>query len=697
MAIATLTIDMVAKLANLERDMGKAAQIAEANAKRMEAAFAGVGKTLATLGAGISVGAFVGLVRGLADSGDALAKLSARTGDSVEELSKLQYAASLADTSNETLGKGLTRLNRVMGDAANGVNEAQGSLARFGIDPGSKLSTVEAFNQIADRVKATGDETKIASGLNAIFGRSFAEMIPLLKGGSGELKAAGDELERMGGVMSGELSRSSEAFNDNITRLSKKMEALKIDAIGPLIPLLLEISGAMAQTSEKSNELSVSGQALKTIFETIAVLGANVAYVFKGVGNEIGGVAAQVVAISRLDFKAFSAIGAAMRDDAAKARKDIDALTDRLLNPSPVASGGKGAGPAILDTPQKIKELKLPKAKKENYTDLLTPAAEAYAKAIQAVNAAQLSADKSTLKLSASESALYDLIQSPLWEQFPEAWKAVVIAQTDAGTASEKVANDFKRLQDLIDSTPTAKLEDMRGKMLLLADALESGKINPKIYDEAVAKLNEVKDAGKDMAEQLRDAIDGWGKDAARSIVDFAMTGKTSFSDMARSIIADMARMVVQQNITGPLASSVGGWAKGLFETNARGGVYADSGLSAYSNSIVSSPTVFPFARGIGLMGEAGPEAIIPLKRSKDGSLGIAGGGGGGVEVNVINNANGTQATQTTRQDAGGKTIIDVLVEQIKGAIASDISKGGTVATAMESQYALNRAAGAWR
>lgn len=386
-----------------------------------------------------------------------------------------------------------------------------------------------------------------------------------------------------------------------------------------------------------------------------------------------------------------------MRDDAAKARKDIDALTDRLLNPSPVASGGKGAGPAILDTPQKIKELKLPKAKKENYTDLLTPAAEAYAKAIQAVNAAQLSADKSTLKLSASESALYDLIQSPLWEQFPEAWKAVVIAQTDAGTASEKVANDFKRLQDLIDSTPTAKLEDMRGKMLLLADALESGKINPKIYDEAVAKLNEVKDAGKDMAEQLRDAIDGWGKDAARSIVDFAMTGKTSFSDMARSIIADMARMVVQQNITGPLASSVGGWAKGLFETNARGGVYADSGLSDYSNSIVSSPTVFPFARGIGLMGEAGPEAIIPLKRTKDGSLGIAGGGGGGVEVNVINNANGTQATQTTRQGAGGKTIIDVLVEQIKGAIASDISKGGTVATAMESQYALNRAAGAWR
>ncbi|MBK8401186.1 MAG: hypothetical protein IPL29_09090 [Propionivibrio sp.] len=94
MAIATLTIDLVAKLASLERDMGKAAQIAEKNARRMDQAFSAVGKTLATLGAGLSVGAFVGLVRGVADAGDALAKLSPRTGATAEELSKLQYAAS---------------------------------------------------------------------------------------------------------------------------------------------------------------------------------------------------------------------------------------------------------------------------------------------------------------------------------------------------------------------------------------------------------------------------------------------------------------------------------------------------------------------------------------------------------------------------------------------------------------------------
>ena len=121
--------------------------------------------------------------------------------------------------------------------------------------------------------------------------------------------------------------------NDNITRLSTKLDAFKLETIGPLIPLFLQLSEEMVKTSTKSDELSLSGQALKTVFETIAVLGANVIYVFKGVGTEPGGIAAQIVALGSGDFKAFSAIGTMMKEDAAQARKDVDALSDRLLNP----------------------------------------------------------------------------------------------------------------------------------------------------------------------------------------------------------------------------------------------------------------------------------------------------------------------------------------------------------------------------
>jgi phage-related minor tail protein len=56
---------------------------------------------------------------------------------------------------------------------------------------------------------------------------------------------------------------------------------------------------------------------------------------------------------------------------------------------------------------------------------------------------------------------------------------------------------------------------------------------------------------------------------------------------------------------------------------NAKGGVYESADLSRFSNGIVNSPTLFAFAKGAGLMGEAGPEAIMPLTRASDGSLGV--------------------------------------------------------------------------
>lgn len=656
MAIATLTIDLVAKLASLERDMGKAAQIAEKNARRMDQAFSAVGKTLATLGGGLSVGAFVGLVRGVADAGDALAKLSTRTGDTVEELSKLQYAASLADTSNETLEKSLTKLNRVMGDADNGVTQAQEALARFGIEPGSKLSTIEAFQQIADRVKATGDQAKIASGLNDVFGRSFGELIPLLKGGSAELKSAGDELERMGGVMSGELARASEQFNDNITRLSKKMESLKLEIIGPLIPLFLELSDALVQTTDKSDDLSTSGQALKTIFETLAVVGFNVAYVFRGVGTEIGGILAQANALAHLDFKGFSAIGAAMRANAEKARREVDALTNRLLNPFKAVTDGSNYGnegrgksitqQGILNAPQSAPASRAAKAKKEDrYTDLLTPAAEAYAKALESISAATLSSEKSTLDLNAAQSTLYDLMNSPLWAQFPEQWQQVVIAQTAAATAAEKTAADYKRLNDLLAATPTEHLEKTRDTMLFLADAFYAGKISAEQFSEAASTaLGNLPDDAK----KATDAMNEFAVQAARNMQDaFADFLFDPFKDgvngmlenfgiAIRKMIANAVAADLSKYLFGDIAGGEGSgligkgfdFLSGLVP-NAQGGVYATPALAAYSGSIVSRPTVFPFAKGIGLMGEAGPEAILPLKRGSDGKLGVSSGGGG--------------------------------------------------------------------
>ncbi|OKB67072.1 phage tail tape measure protein [Serratia marcescens] len=140
------------------------------------------------------------------------------------------------------------------------------------------------------------------------------------------------------------------------------------------------------------------------------------------------------------------------------------------------------------------------------------------------------------------------------------------------------------------------------------------------------------------------------------------LTGTQNFKQSILGLMTSMTQSIIQQlidlamqalltrtflstfmNIGGGLlggaasagAGTAGSGAMGMptgwqgYVPNAKGGVYASPSLSAFSGQIVSNPTLFAFARGAGLMGEAGPEAIMPLKRGADGSLGVRAIGGG--------------------------------------------------------------------
>jgi len=93
-----------------------------------------------------------------------------------------------------------------------------------------------------------------------------------------------------------------------------------------------------------------------------------------------------------------------------------------------------------------------------------------------------------------------------------------------------------------------------------------------------------------------------------------------------------------------------------------------------FTNSIVDSPTMFKFAKGTGLMGEAGPEAIMPLKRDSQGNLGVRGGGGGSVEV-VVNNYSSEKAEARETTDSRGNRRIEVVVGDMT---AGEVTRGGS-------------------
>lgn len=112
---------------------------------------------------------------------------------------------------------------------------------------------------------------------------------------------------------------------------------------------------------------------------------------------------------------------------------------------------------------------------------------------------------------------------------------------------------------------------------------------------------------------------------------------------------------------TGSSAGSGGSWFGSLVSgvmsifgiASAKGNVFASPGLHAYANSVVNQPTFFPFANGIGLMGEAGPEAIMPLRRGADGRLGVSAPGGGGNAVPTIQFAPSNVFHIDARSDRG--------------------------------------------
>jgi phage-related minor tail protein len=109
----------------------------------------------------------------------------------------------------------------------------------------------------------------------------------------------------------------------------------------------------------------------------------------------------------------------------------------------------------------------------------------------------------------------------------------------------------------------------------------------------------------------------------------------------------------------------------------ATGGVAAGSGIGAYSNRVVDRPTLFPFARGgrVGLMGEAGAEAILPLTRTRSGNLGVE-ARVAPVNINIHNHA-GADVTATRNGND-----IDVIVRRAVAAVAADMQNGGVTASA---------------
>ncbi|MDP5775587.1 phage tail tape measure protein [Pseudomonas aeruginosa] len=223
-----------------------------------------------------------------------------------------------------------------------------------------------------------------------------------------------------------------------------------------------------------------------------------------------------------------------------------------------------------------------------------------------------------------------------------------------------------------------------------------------------------------DVASAMDDGLTAGFYSARDALTDFATTGKLTFRDFANSVIEDMARIAAQQAATSALsgllgigASALGGWFGGSATAGASASGYTGSAYSnwaamqadggawangvqmfatggAFTNSVVNTPTAFGMSGGrMGVMGEAGPEAILPLARNSDGSLGVRMAGGmpaGGntynfplsvdVEVSGVSTSSPVPDVDPTLL---GKTVQAVAKTEVTNAITNGLRPGGSI------------------
>lgn len=196
--------------------------------------------------------------------------------------------------------------------------------------------------------------------------------------------------------------------------------------------------------------------------------------------------------------------------------------------------------------------------------------------------------------------------------------------------------------------------------------------------------LQDYADSATNLGAQIKDAMTGALTGLESSLTSFVQTGKMSFEDLANSIIEDLIRIAIRASITGPLAQAMGGMMGGMFTAQALGGVWQGGVQKFATGGLVVRPTFFGTSSGMGVMGEAGPEAIMPLARTGSGHLGVRTAGGGqqqvNVAVNVINQTGQPVSAKTGGMQFDGKQfIISTILENVQnnGPLRGLMAGGG--------------------
>jgi lambda family phage tail tape measure protein len=300
------------------------------------------------------------------------------------------------------------------------------------------------------------------------------------------------------------------------------------------------------------------------------------------------------------------------------------------------------------------------------------------------------------------------------------------LAENDRSYAKGQLALE-KQFKTMDPEEYAAKLKGLSEAHTAMADQIVANdariqEANADWTNGFTKAIQNAADEGNNFADSVNRAVSGAFDSMGDALGTFVTTGKLNFSDLARSIITDLAKIAARQAASSALSSlfglastaasayfggtgagataSAGSTAAGYSSTyfpQAKGGAW-DSGTKffaqggAFTNSIVSNPTAFGMSGGgTGVMGEAGPEAIVPLARSSDGSLGVrlvgssTGASGSAVNVYVTVTSDGSSSSSdSTAYEGFGSELAAFVDTKVNAILNKELKDGGQINRAIK-------------
>lgn len=286
--LGALKIILGADVSGLQKGLGAAASGVSAFGKTIAGAVGYLTPSINNV-----VNALGGQIKAAIDTADKTNKLAQSAGLTTEEFSKLKYASELSDVSTESLGKSMSKLSKNMASAAtDGAGAAGQAFSALGINvknaDGTLKDSSAVLGEIADKFAGYQDGAAKTAIAIALFGKSGAEMIPLLNQGKEGLQDAGEEAERFGLVLDKRTTSAAEAFNDNLKRMDKIKEGLVMTVTAKLLPAFEHFSEILLEARQNSTFMSSAAEGLTNILKGIASATIQVTAVFEGLFREVG-------------------------------------------------------------------------------------------------------------------------------------------------------------------------------------------------------------------------------------------------------------------------------------------------------------------------------------------------------------------------------------------------------------------------